>query len=270
MGLMHDLKQDVGYALRLLAKNPAFALASVLTLALGIGANVAVFSVVYGVLLRPLPYRDAGQLLLVSGEVDLAGASRPVPTSVQPGQFDDWHTSFDAIAPPAFYSISGQALSGETGSEVVDSAVVSGTFFSTLSGPLAAGRALEPADDSSPTVVVSDRLARRLFRDAAGAVGRQLTLSSRAFSFRARAPTSGCRRDSRARSIPGAADSKSLRGSTRARPSSMRARPPAPSLNGSRARPVPAEIRSGRASLVSPTTSSPRSARRSSSCLRRW
>src|SRR5207247_4345967 len=108
MDLMHDLVRDIGYALRLLAKNPAFALASVLTLALGIGANVAVFSVVYGVLLRPLPYRDAGRLLLVSGEVDLAGASRPVPTSVQPGQFDAWQQSFAAIAPPAFYSISVQ------------------------------------------------------------------------------------------------------------------------------------------------------------------
>jgi len=177
---MDGLVRDVGYALRLLVKSPAFALASVLTLALGIGANVAVFSVVYGVLLRPLPYRDAGRLLLVSGEADLAGASRPVPTSVQTDQIDDWRTSFDVIAPPAFYSIGAQALSGESGSEVVDSAVVSGTFFSTLSGPLVAGRALEPADDASPTVVVSDRLARRIVGDASHAIGRQLTLSSRA------------------------------------------------------------------------------------------
>ena len=153
MGLMHDLLRDVGYAVRLLAKNPAFALASVLTLALGIGANVAVFSVVYGVLLRPLPYRDAGRLLLVSAEADLAGASRPVPAFVQPGQLETWQKSFDAVAPPAFYATGAQALAGENGSEVVDSAVVSGTFFSTLSGPIAAGRALEPADDASPAVV---------------------------------------------------------------------------------------------------------------------
>jgi len=177
---MDVLWRDLGYSLRLLVKNPAFAFASVLTLALGIGANVAVFSVVYGVLLRPLPYRDAARLVLVSGEIDVAGASRPVPTSVQSGQFELWQQSFAPIASPAFYSIGAQALSGDSGSEVVDSAVVSGTFFSTLSGPLVSGRALEPSDDGLPVVVVSERLARRLFGDASRAIGRELTLSSRA------------------------------------------------------------------------------------------
>jgi predicted permease len=177
---MDVLLRDVRYSLRLLVKSPAFALASVLTLALGIGANVAVFSVVYGVLLRPLPYRDASRLVLLNAEMTLAGASRPVSVFVQSGQLDIWQTPFDAITTPAFYSTGAQALSGDSGSEVLDAAVVAGPFFSTLSGRLAAGRALEPADDASPVIVISDRLARRLFPDTRSAVGRPLTLSSRA------------------------------------------------------------------------------------------
>jgi putative ABC transport system permease protein len=81
---MDGLVRDISYAVRILIKTPGFALAFVLTLALGIGANIAMFSVVYGVLLRPLPYREADRLLLVHAEVDYVGAHRPVPVFVQP------------------------------------------------------------------------------------------------------------------------------------------------------------------------------------------
>ena len=179
---MDGLVRDISYALRLLMKAPSFALASILTLALGIGANIAMFSVVYGVLLRPLPYREADRLLLVHAEVDYVGAHRPVPVFVQPNELEAWQRSLDAIASPAFYATDVRALSGENGSEVLDSAVVSSTFFSTLAGPFAAGRPLEPAADASPSGVISERLARRLFRDPGSAVGRELTLTSRAYT----------------------------------------------------------------------------------------
>ena len=178
-GLVHDIR----YAFRLLTRAPAFALAAILTLALGIGANVAVFSVVYGVLLRPLPFRDADRLILAHADVDYVGAHRPVPVFVQPNQRHFWQRRFDAIGTLALFSMEVQALSGGAGSEVIDSAIVSDEFFSMLAGPMRAGRRLEPADDMAPSAVISERLARRLFGDPAGAVGRQLTLSSRVYTI---------------------------------------------------------------------------------------
>ena len=178
---MHGLLRDVNYAIRILIKTPSFTLASVVTLALGIGANVAVFSVVYGVLLRPLPYREADRLLLVHAEVDYVGAHRPVPAFVQQNEFEA-SRSLESIASPALYATDVVALSSENGSEILDSAVVSSTFFSTLDGPFTAGRPLQPADNVSPSVVISERLARRLFRDSGSAVGRELTLTSRAYT----------------------------------------------------------------------------------------
>ena len=178
---MDGLVRDLNHAIRSLIKTPGFTVAAVLTLALGIGANIAIFSVVYGVLLRPLPYHDADRLLLVKAEVDYAGAHRPVPAFVQQNEVEA-SRSLESIASPAFYATDVLALSGENGSEMLDSAVVSSTFFSTLAGPFTAGRPLEPADDASPSAVISDRLARRLFRDPGGAVGRELSLTSRAYT----------------------------------------------------------------------------------------
>jgi putative ABC transport system permease protein len=174
---MDTLVQDARYAFRALAKTPGFTLAATLTLMLAIGANIAIFSVVYGVLLRPLPYRDPDRLVLVRAEVDYVGAHRPVPVLVRPGQFEAWQQS-PAIESPAFYSPEVEALSGPGGSEVIDSAVVSDGFFRTLGGPLAAGRALAAADDAVPAAVVSERLARRLFHDPEDALGRSLRLES--------------------------------------------------------------------------------------------
>jgi hypothetical protein len=180
--MMDGLLQDIRYAVRILANARAFTLAAVLTLALGIGANIAMFSVTYGVLLRPLPYRDADRLLRVYAEADYAGAHRPVPVHVQAGELKAWQRPLDSIASLAFYAADVAALSGENGSEVVDSAVVSSAFFSTLAGPFAAGRPLEAADDGLPSAVISERLARRLFRDPADAIGRPLLLTPRTYT----------------------------------------------------------------------------------------
>ena len=170
------------HSFRALARTPAFTVAAVLTLALGIGANVAIFSVVYGVLLRPLPYRDGDRLALVRTEADYTGAHRPVPFLLSATEFPDWRSAAAWVFAPAFYSVDAQSLTtAENGAEVIDTAVVSGEFFSTLGGPLAAGRPLDSTDDPLPRIVLSSRLAQRLFGSAPNAVGRPLTLTSRTY-----------------------------------------------------------------------------------------
>jgi predicted permease len=173
---------DLRYALRILSRSPGFTATAIATLALGIGANVAMFSVVYGVLLRPLPYRDAGQLVLVRAEATFEGVNRPQPESVSAQGRVLWQRSFDALQSVAFFATGVEALAGDNGAEVVDSATVSSEFFGTLDGPLAAGRPLGPPDDAAPVAIVSQRLAARLFGSAEAALGRELLLRPRVYT----------------------------------------------------------------------------------------
>jgi predicted permease len=170
---------DIRYGIRILRRAPGFTITAILTLALGIGANVAMFSVVYGVLLRPLPYSDPGQLVLVRAEARYEGASRPVPLTVFGDERLAWQRPFDAVSSLAFFATGVDALATSAGSEVIDSATVSGSFFDTLGGPFAAGRALAASDNGLPVVVVSESLAQRLFGAAEAAIGRELRLANR-------------------------------------------------------------------------------------------
>ena len=174
--------QDFSYALRILARAPTFTITAILTLGLGLGANVAMFSVVYGVLLRPLPYRHADRLVLVRAEAVYEGANRPVPENVSASERLRWTGPFDALSPPAFYATGIEAIADANGSEVLDSATVSAEFFGTLDGPFAAGRPLAPSDDALPVAVISHRLAGRLFGGAGAALGRELTLRPRTYT----------------------------------------------------------------------------------------
>ncbi|HXW04551.1 MAG TPA: ADOP family duplicated permease [Vicinamibacterales bacterium] len=174
--------QDVHYSLRLLSRSPGFTLTAILTLALGIGANIAMFSVLYGVLLRPFPYRDASRLVLVRAEATFEGANRPVQETVSAPERAAWRRDFDALESVAFFATGVEALSGGNGLEVLDSATVSAEFFDTVGGPLAAGRPLGSADDVAPVAIVSSRLAARLFGGAEGAPGRSLTLGQRVYT----------------------------------------------------------------------------------------
>ena len=176
--------REVRYAVRGLRRTPGFTAIAVLTLALGIGANSAMFSVVYGVLLRPLAYADPDRLVLVPREQDQSGTRRPVPsTFFMAADRDAWQRAFRSFEATAFYSAEAASLAADDGNVVIDTAVVSDTFFATLAGPIVAGRALGAADDSGSAVVISERLARRIFGDPARAVGQALTLSSRSYTI---------------------------------------------------------------------------------------
>ncbi len=175
---MNGLLRDLRHAIRVLAGSPGFTSTAILTLALGIGASVAMFSIVYGVLLRPLPYRDPDRLVMARAEVTVAGAHRPAPLSIQSAELNAWQQALDGLASTALYTATDSvALSGDHGSEVLDSAVVSNTFFATIAGPFVAGRPLDAADDEAPVAVISTRLAQRLFGGASQAIGRPLPLN---------------------------------------------------------------------------------------------
>ncbi len=173
-----DIVTRVRAAIRGLGKSPGFTIVSVLTLALGVGANTAVFSVAYGVLRRPLPYHDPASLVLVSAFQDFAGQRRLASFS---GPDLPEYRRARTLASLAGYAKIGHALAGGEVVEPLSGALVSGTFFEILGQAPVAGRLLGPNDDG-PVAVVSDRLARRLYGAQAAAVGKDLLLGERTYA----------------------------------------------------------------------------------------
>jgi putative ABC transport system permease protein len=182
MSVVDAVRLDFRYAVRTLIRTPAFTLTAIVTLALGIGANVAMFSVLYAVVLRPLPFQDPDRLVLLRAETAVAGTRRPLPTAVRLGEFDAWKNA-KTFERPALYIRAAHSLSTSEGREQFDDALVSAEFFETMAGRFVAGRPLTVEDDATPTCVISERIATRLFGTAAGAVGQALTLNSRAFTI---------------------------------------------------------------------------------------
>jgi len=166
--------------LRALRRSPGFALVAIVTLALGIGATVALFSVVNSVLLKSLPYSDADRLVVVIAEQDFAGAGRPVRVQWQNEAVAAWPT-LESVVRVGFHSAGVAALAGETTSELIDVALVSGSFFETVDGRLTAGRGLTPSDDLAAAVVISERLRRRLFAGSDNVLGQTVTLNGHAY-----------------------------------------------------------------------------------------
>jgi putative ABC transport system permease protein len=178
---MGKLWQDVRFGARMLAKSPGFAAVTVLALALGIGANTAIFSVVNGVLLRPLPYRNAERLVF------LGEWSRQIPEmSVSWPNFVDWRAqnhSFDAMG--AFRS-GGYVLTGAGEPERLTAREVSHEFFPALGVSPMAGRDFAEADDkpgAEKTVLLSYGVWQRRFGGDPSVVGRPLTLNNESYTI---------------------------------------------------------------------------------------
>jgi putative ABC transport system permease protein len=172
--------QDVRFGARMLWKRPGFTAVAVLTLALGIGANTAIFSVVNGVLLRPLPYRTADRLVFLSEW------SQQVPNmSVSYPNFLDWQAqaqSFDALA--AFRS-NGFVLTGAGEPERLTAREVTQQFFPALGVAPALGRDFLPEEDragGSKTVLLSHGLWQRRFGGDPGVLGRGLMLNNESYT----------------------------------------------------------------------------------------
>jgi len=171
-----DLLGDLRYALRLLRKTPVFTLAAIGTLALGIGANTTIFSLVQTMLLRPLPYQNPDQVVMVWEERTAAGFPRSVPA---PGNYQDWRAmnrSFTDMAATAFGFAN---ITGDGSPEIVLGRRVTANFFSVLGVQPALGRTFTTVDDTSGArvVVISHALWRRRYHSDPAIVGRSITMS---------------------------------------------------------------------------------------------
>ncbi len=152
---LETLWQDVRYGARVLRKNPAFSLAAIVTLALGIGANTAIFSLVYGVLLRPLPYQDGGQLVVLHQLNTKAGAPH-IPFSVK--ELTDYGEQNHTLEGIVEHHTMVFLLSDSETAERVQTAVVSGNFFDVLGVKPLLGRTFAESDDqmgADPVIVLS-------------------------------------------------------------------------------------------------------------------
>lgn len=171
-------------AIRALWKTPVVTLASILTLALAIGANTAIFSVVYGVLARPLPFTSPATLVQFSAIGD--GNGRRLNFSAP--ELADWQEQLAGGATIAQFATSQFTMMGRGDAEAIRGAVVSERFFTLLDAPFTVGRPLQPQDDRTPRVVLSDALWRRRFGARPDAVGGTVTLDGRPYEIVGVAP----------------------------------------------------------------------------------
>ncbi len=176
--MIEPLVQDLRFGVRVLRKNPGFTLIAVLTLALGIGANTAIFSVVYHVLLKPLPYREPEQLVWVWGE---QAAWKQAPHT--PADFLDYQRRNQSFAQMVAYRDIGFSLGGAGQSvepERVVGRIVSANYFALLGGAPRLGRSFTPEDGQAGAarlVLLSHRYWQQRFGGEANVVGQSLTLS---------------------------------------------------------------------------------------------
>lgn len=191
---MNRLKQDLRYAIRTLRNKPGFTLIAILTLALGIGANTAIFSVVNAVVLRPLPYAEPDRLMTLWET--MPGSDQ---RSVAPGNFVDWRTqnkTFQDMA-ATFYANFNLTSDGEP--DRIDGATITSNLMSVLGASAQLGRTFQPDDDEHQdrsVALISDGLWKRRFGADQSVVGRSITIDetphtivgvmSRGFQFPAR------------------------------------------------------------------------------------
>jgi len=176
---MDSLLQDIRYSVRRLLKSPAFSLIVILTLALGIGANTAIFSAVNAVLLRPLDYGDPDRLVTIQHFYPSLDLKAPVSV---PGFFDYQRAgTLESLAVETNWAAN---LTGDGEPERLQGARVSGRFFTTLAVPALQGRALLPGEDSAGrehVAVLSYGLWQRLFGASRDVVGRSLALNGESY-----------------------------------------------------------------------------------------
>lgn len=176
--VVETLWQDLRYGARVLRKSPGFTLAAVLSLALGIGANTAVFSVVHAVLLRPLPYPEPDQLVLVAQQVTHGAVSIP--------EYEFWKEHSSVFASTAGHRGGGdRSIVSGTGHEWIKVMTVTVDFFRTLGFTPALGREFNSEETRAggpQAIVLGDSLWRRAFGASPEVRGRSVTLGDAGYT----------------------------------------------------------------------------------------
>ncbi len=172
--MIETLMQDVRYGLRQLRRSPGFTAVAVLTLALGIGANTAIFSVVEGVLLAPLPYLQPDRLVVI-----WESNPRFPHTSIDYPNFQDWQREARSFERMTAFGWKTFDLTGPGPSEHVEGKEIAAGFFAILGVKLALGRDFSTEEDQqggAPVVIVSDRLWKNRLAGSSAALGKIVTL----------------------------------------------------------------------------------------------
>ncbi|MGC2530171.1 MAG: ABC transporter permease [Candidatus Acidiferrum sp.] len=178
---METFFQDLRYGLRMLAKSPGFTAIAILTLALGIGANTALFSVVNGVLLNPLAYSHSGQLVAVYGKtpgIDHAAVSYL--------NFLDWQRDTQTFSSMAIYRNQDYNFIGKGEGERLTGYMISADFFSTLGVTPLLGRTFRPDDDhtgAAPVVILGGGFWKRQFGSSLEIIGRPIILNGTSYTI---------------------------------------------------------------------------------------
>jgi len=180
---MDNLLQDLRYGFRTLAKNPGFTAVAILTLALGIGANTAIFSVVESLLLRSLPYPQPEQLVAIWNTYP----PQVLKGGLSPGDYADWrrqNTSFSEMA--TYYDLAdGFNLSGDGEPQRVQAGFADSGLFPMLGIRPAVGRVFLPEEDrhgSAPIVMLGHRLWQSRYGGDPSVIGRSISLDNQRYT----------------------------------------------------------------------------------------
>jgi putative ABC transport system permease protein len=181
---MRNLISDLRQSLRTLRRNPGFAIGAILVLALGIGANTAIFSIVNAAMLRPLPFADPDRLVQL-WHIPPAKSFPGIDLfSVSPANYLDWKaqsTSFDSMS---IYGFRGLTLGGTDNPELIQASAVPPEFFNVLRAQPLLGRTFTRDDDhpNPRTILLSYRLWRDRFASDPGIVGRDIAVNSQNYT----------------------------------------------------------------------------------------
>lgn len=180
--LFDELRSDLTYAVRMIRKNPGFAVTAIVTLALGIGMNTAIFSLFEAVLLRPLAVAHPEQIVSVYTSDYSSGG---YGASSYP-DFQDFRQRTRSLAGIAAYRSAQLSMNAGADTELISVEAVSGNYFSVLGVAIVQGRSLVESDDqegASPAAVISHAFWSRRFNSDPGVVGREIQLNGRPFTI---------------------------------------------------------------------------------------
>jgi putative ABC transport system permease protein len=182
---MRNWMADFRFGLRALRRSPGFALGAILVLALGIGANTAIFSIVNAVLLRPLPYEDSSRLMQIWHVPPAKSFPGITLFSVSPANYLDWQGQSSSFESMAIYSGRSLTFGGKDQPEIIEASNVAPEFFSVLRARPLLGRVFSP-DENRPGSNHVIILGYKFWRDRFGAdlniVGRDITLDAQPYS----------------------------------------------------------------------------------------